>query len=82
MTNYVAIAVEAHATGDTPEAAKEALQAAGGSLSQHIVYGLPEGAKDVTVNEETGAIQWIWADDAPDRDAGLTLVASEGVEEG
>lgn len=58
------------------EAIRQARKAAGGRGARkgdRVVVILPEGAQDAWV-DQMGAVNWTWADDAPDRTAITTTI--------
>lgn len=61
-TTYVAMSPNYWGKGETPEAAKRELRAAGGTLSRYVLYRLPDGATDVGV-DGMGQIRWLWDED-------------------
>lgn len=67
-----------YGVGETIEEAKSRAKAEGGNLHRILVYAMPEGAQDPTVNN-FGDILWEWAEDAPDKLARPTIVYRRGV---
>lgn len=75
---YIAICPHYWGRGSTVDEAKRNLKAVGGTLTRYVVYVLPPGAINVTVDKVRGDILWDWEEGA-DTSLHAEVVAKRGV---
>jgi hypothetical protein len=76
-TTYIAMSPNYWGKGESVEEAKKELKKAGGTLTQYIVFQLPEGAEDAFV-DQLGTVRWTWAEGA-DKTQKTVVVTKRGV---
>lgn len=75
---YIALCPHYWGKGSTVDEAKKNMKEPGGTLVRYIVFLLPPGAENATVDPFDGTIRWEWAEGA---NTSLTteVVAKRGV---
>ena len=75
---FIAVCPHYWGMGSTVDEAKKNMKKAGGSLTRYVVYLLPPGAINATVDRIDGSISWEW-DEGADTNQHINVVVKRGV---